>query len=172
MDRYVRIVGGLSRLCGIVAVALIVVAMFAVCHMVVVRGLLGRAVVWQTEFATFALVAATLIGSPYVLMVRGHVNVDLLPLYLGQTSRKVLALVTGCAGLLFCGLLFGYAVGWWLEAWDGDWTTDSLWRARLWIPYLALPVGMFVLVLQYVADIWCVAAGRAHPFGMEPEMKP
>lgn len=172
MDRYIRTVGGLSRLCGIAAVLLIVAAMFAVCHMVVVRGLFGRAVVWQTEFATFALVAATLVGSPYVLMTRGHVNVELVPLYLGVRTRKWLALATGAAGLLFCLILFGYSIGWWFEAYDGAWTTDSVWRARLWIPYLALPVGTFVLALQYVADLLAVATGRAPPFGIGPGTRP
>jgi TRAP-type C4-dicarboxylate transport system permease small subunit len=172
MDAFVRIVSTLSRLCGIAAVALIVAGMLAVCHMVFVRGILGQTVIWQTEFATFALVAATFVGSPYVLLVRGHVNVELLPLYLSQPARRALALVTASAALLFCIALLWNALGWWWEAWEGGWTTDSVWRARLWIPYLGLPIGAFVLVLQYIAEIWSVAAGRAHPFGMSPETRP
>lgn len=172
MDGFVRIVSDLSRVCGVVAVLLIVAALLAVCHMVVVRGILGETVIWQTEFATFSLVAATLIGSPYVLLVRGHVNVELLPLYLGPRGRRALALTTSGAALLFCLALLWNAVGWWWEAFEGGWTTDSVWRARLWIPYLALPAGVFVLALQYVAEIWSVAAGRAHPFGLAPEAKP
>ncbi|MPY69045.1 MAG: TRAP transporter small permease subunit [Alphaproteobacteria bacterium] len=169
MESYVRIVTGLSRLCGVAAVLLIVAALLAVCHMVFVRGVLGQGVIWQTEFATFALVAATFIGSPYVLLSRGHVNVELLPLYLGPRARRALALATAAAAMLFCLALLWDAAIWWWEAFEGGWTTDSVWRARLWIPYLGLPVGAFVLVLQYVADIWSVASGRAHPFGMPPE---
>lgn len=171
MERYVRIVTGLSHLCGAIAVALIVVAMVAVCHMVFVRSVLGWAVIWQTEFATFALIGATLIGSPYVLLVRGHVNVDLLPIYLGARGRRILALATAGAALLFCLVILWDSVRWWWEAFEGGWTTSSIWRARLWIPYTALPVGMFVLALQYVADIVCVASGRAHPFGLAPDSR-
>jgi len=172
MQTYVRIVSALSRLCGVGAVLLIVAALLVVCHMVFVRGVLGETVIWQTEFATFALVAATFIGSPYVLLVRGHVNVELLPLYLGPRARRALALATGIAGLLFCVAVLWNATFWWWEAYDGGWTTDSMWRARLWIPYLGLPVGILILVLQYIADIWSVAAGRAHPFGLAPEAGP
>ena len=171
MDSFVRSVRAVSLFCGIVAVVLMVLAMFAVCHMVFVRGILGQAVVWQTEFATFALVAATFIGSPYVLLVRGHVNVELLPMKMRHGPRKVLALVTAVAALGFCIAVLANSVGWWWEAYDGGWTTDSIWRPRLWIYYAALPVGMFVLCLQYVADILCVATGRAHPFGMDPGAK-
>ena len=51
--------------------------------MVFVRYVLNQNTIWQTDFVTFSLVAATFIGSPYLLLTRGHVNVDVLPLYLG-----------------------------------------------------------------------------------------
>ena len=46
-----------------------------------------------------------------------------------------------------------------------------MWRARLWIYYAALPIGMGVLCLQYVADIYCLLTGRDMPFGMDPEQR-
>ena len=59
--------------------------------MVVMRYILNESTVWQTEFTTYSIVGATLIGSPYVLLRRGHVNVDLLPLYLPHRARLALA---------------------------------------------------------------------------------
>ncbi len=41
--------------------------------MVFVRAVLGQSSIWQTEFVTFSLVAATFIGAPYILLTRGHV---------------------------------------------------------------------------------------------------
>ena len=43
--------------------------------------------IWQTDFVTYSLVAATFIGSPFVLMTRGHVNVDVLPHYVEPAPR-------------------------------------------------------------------------------------
>ena len=34
------------------------------------------------------------------------------------------------------------------------------------IPYLAMPVGLGLLVLQYIADLICLVTGRAPPFGL------
>ena len=51
------------------------------------RYVLNQNTIWQTDFVTYSLVAATFIGSPYVLMTRGHVNVDVLPHYLGSARR-------------------------------------------------------------------------------------
>ena len=41
-----------------------------------------------------------------------------------------------------------------------------MWRARLWIPYGAMPIGLGLLALQYVAQLYCVATGREAPFGI------
>jgi len=38
--------------------------------------------VWQTEAVVYLAIGATLIGLPYVQQLRGHVNVDLVPLAL------------------------------------------------------------------------------------------
>ncbi|HLA21108.1 MAG TPA: hypothetical protein VJZ74_06585, partial [Pseudolabrys sp.] len=45
--------------------------------------------------------------------------------------------------------------------------SDTMWRARLWIPYSAMPVGLGILTLQYVADLINLLTGREPPFGIE-----
>ena len=42
-------------------------------------------------------------------------------------------------------------------------------RARLWIPYLSMPVGLGLLILQYVADVLSLVTGRAPPFGIKDQ---
>src|SRR5690242_11546774 len=94
MDRYIRLVTRISQLFGVVAASLIALAVLVVCHMVFVRYVLNYNTIWQTDFTIYSLVAATFIGSPYVLLTRGHVNVDVLPHYLGYRGRYWLALVS------------------------------------------------------------------------------
>jgi TRAP-type C4-dicarboxylate transport system permease small subunit len=92
-----------------------------------------------------------------------------LPLMLGQTGRKALALIAAAIGLGFCLLVLWNSVPWWFEVYHTGELTSSMWRARLWIPYLSIPVGMGLLCLQYACDIWAVATDRALPFGLKPE---
>jgi TRAP-type C4-dicarboxylate transport system permease small subunit len=169
MQRFVGLVRLLSRISGVVAVLLILAALVVVCEMIVVRSFLGGSAIWQTEFVIFSLIAATFIGAPYVLLTKGHVNVDLIPLIVGHRVRIALALIASFLSLGFCLLVLWNAIGWWHEAFTKDYLTDSMWRARLWIPYLSLPVGMGLLALQYIADIWALATGREMPFGLKPE---
>jgi len=151
----------------VVAAGLIALGVIVVCEMVFVRYVLNQNTIWQTDFVTWSLVAATFIGSPYVLMTRGHVNVDLLPLYLGARKRYWLALASIAMSLSFCVLMTVLTSRFWLEAWENRWVSDTMWRARLWIPYSSMPIGLTILTLQYVADLYCLVSGREPPFGIK-----
>ena len=70
--------------------------------MVFVRYVLNQNTIWQTDFITYSLVAATFIGSPYLLLTRGHVNVDVLPLYLGPRARSGSRWYRSLMSLGFC----------------------------------------------------------------------
>jgi TRAP-type C4-dicarboxylate transport system permease small subunit len=166
MDQFVRGVRALSQLSGIVAAALTAVAVVVVCQMVFVRYVLNETTIWQTDFVTFSLVAATFIGSPYVLMTKGHVNVDVLPLYAGARARWWLALVAILISLSFALVMAVLTAQFWHEAWENNWRSESMWRARLWIPYAAMPIGLGLLTLQYVVDLINLVTGREPPFGM------
>lgn len=169
MQRFVAFVRLLSQASGVVSILLILASLVVICQMIIVRSVLKESAIWQTEFVIFSLIAATFVGAPYVLLTKGHVNVDILPLMVGHRVRIVLALIAAVLSLAFCLVVLWNAVDWWYEAFSRGFTTSSMWRARLWIPYASLPVGMALLSLQYVADIWALATGREMPFGLKPE---
>lgn len=171
MDTFVRAVKAVSRLCGYVAAGLIALGVFVVCHMVFVRYVLNHNTIWQTDFTTYCLIGATFIGSPFVLMTRGHVNVDVLPLYMRPGGRWWLAISAGVLTLIFSGVMTGLTLLLWKEAWDQAWLSDTMWRTRLWIPYSAMPIGLGLLTLQCLADLIQLLSGREPPFGMTGERK-
>lgn len=172
MELFISSVRRLSQLCGILSAMTLAAGVLVVCQMVVMRYLLDQSTVWQTEFTVYSIVGATLIGSPYVLLRRGHVNVDLLPLYLPHRARLMLAYFASFLALAFCGALTYSGAELWLDAWRGNWKTSSVWQLPLWIAYAPIPIGIGLLCLQYLADILCLATGRAMPFGLEPGERP
>jgi len=169
MGPFVRTVRFLSQLCGYVAAALIGSGVIVVCHMVFVRYVLNQNTIWQTDFVTYCLVAATFIGSPFVLMTRGHVNVDVLPHYARPRQRWWLALFAAVLSLAFCVTIAVLTFQFWKEAWDNRWVSDTMWRARLWIPYLSMPIGLGILTLQCIADLASLVTGSEPPFGIRKE---
>ncbi|MDH5426466.1 MAG: TRAP transporter small permease [Gammaproteobacteria bacterium] len=166
MKSYIQFVSNVSKLCGIVAALMILVSVLIVCQMVWIRYVLEESSIWQTEFVTYLLIAATFIGSPYVLLTRGHVNVDLIPLYVKHKWRVVMALAASALSLAFCLLVMITGYEFWYEAWEADWVSDSIWEVRLWIPYFSLPFGFLIMSLQYIADILSLIRGEEMPFGI------
>jgi TRAP-type C4-dicarboxylate transport system permease small subunit len=166
MEAYVRVVGFLARAAGVIAAFLIGLAVLVICEMLVERYVLGRTAIWQIDVVTYCIVAATFIGSAYVLMTRGHVNVDILPLHVRGRTRYWLALATGLLGFGFCIVIFALCTEYWYEAYSNRWLSNTVWRARLWIPYLSMPIGLGLLVLQYLAELLLLLRGRARPFGI------
>jgi TRAP-type C4-dicarboxylate transport system permease small subunit len=166
---WVAAVHAASRALGVFSAGLIALSVAVICHMVFVRAVLNASSIWQTEFVTFSLIGATFLGAPYILLTRGHVSVDVVPLMASHGTRRWLHLLGSLIALAFCGVFFYAAVPWWHEAWASGLTTPSIWRARLWIPYLAVPVGLGLLCLQLLAEIWLVATRRENPFGLSPD---
>lgn len=153
MKAYIQIISALSRACGVFAILLVGSAALVVTQMVIIRYVLNGSTVWQTEYVIYALVAATFLGSPFVLLEKGHVNVDLLPNAMPQPVRLVMNIVSGLFGLAFCAMLAWSGWEYFHEAWSYNWTTDTVWAIPLWMPLLPLPLGIGILCLQYIAEI-------------------
>ena len=167
MTLFLATVRRLSIAAGVVSAGLLIASVLVVTHLVFVRYILGASAIWQHEFVTFSLIAATFFGAPYLLLTRGHVNVDLLPLYVRPRARLFLALFASVLSMAFCVVIAWTGFLWWAEAWSKNWHGETVWAPPLWIPYLAMPAGIGLLVLQYVADILALLTGRAQPFGLD-----
>ncbi len=157
MHAYIRTVSALSRACGLFSMALLASAVLVVSQMIFIRYVLNGSTIWQTEFVIYAIIAATLLGSPSVLIDKGHVGVDLLPEALHGRGRFVLRIISGVASLIFCIAL---AYSGWLyfhEALTRGWKTATVWALPLWIPLLPLPLGIGLLCLQYIAELMKLA---------------
>ncbi|MHA7852005.1 TRAP transporter small permease subunit [Roseovarius sp.] len=164
---FLRGVAAISTLAGWCSAGMIVAAVAITCQMIFIRFVLNGSTVWQTEAVIYLMVAATLIGLPYVQRLRGHVNVDLFPLALPPRARYVLCIITLSVSILIVGVMLFYGFEYWHFAWDRGWRSDTVWGVRLWIPYLSIPVGFALLMLQLVADLVAVIIKVDKPFGLE-----
>lgn len=160
-------VNNISTVAGWIAAAMIVVAVFITCQMIFVRFVLNGSTVWQTEAVIYLMVASTLIGLPYVQHMRGHVNVDLIPLTLAPVARFWMAVLTLGLSIAIVAVLFWYSFEFWHFAFERNWKSETVWAIRLWIPYIALPIGFGLLLLQLVADFVALITGVDKPFGLE-----
>lgn len=164
---FLRVVAALSTLAGWCSAGMIVAAVAITCQMIVVRFVLNGSTVWQTEAVIYLVIAATLVGLPYVQRLRGHVNVDLIPISLAPRPRFFMAILTSVLSIVIVGIMLFYGYEYWHFAWERGWRSDTVWGVRLWIPYLSIPVGFGLLLQQLIADLVAVLIGVDKPFGLE-----
>ena len=153
MKAYLNVLGWAARLCGWLAMGLLVAAVIVVTQMVFIRYVMNGSTIWQTEFVIYATTAAMLLGSPYVLALRGHVGVDVLVDAASPGWRRVMNLIAAIASLIFVGAMAWSGMRFLLEAVHGGWTTDTVWALPLWIPFWPLPVAMTLMLAQLLADV-------------------
>lgn len=166
-NAFVRTVQTISSVAGWSSALMIMAAVFLTCQMIFVRFVLNGSTVWQTEIVVFLVIAATLVGLPFVQFQRGHVNVDLVPLALKGKTRFRLAAVTLALSIAITAVMMIYGYEYWHIAWARGWTSDTVTAVPLWIPYLSLPVGFGLLLLQLIADLVALLTKSEMPFGLE-----
>lgn len=164
---FLRSVAALSTVAGWCSAAMIVSAVAITCQMIFIRFVLNGSTVWQTEAVIYLAIGATLIGLPYVQRLRGHVNVDLVPLALPKKARYVMCIITLSLSIAMVAIIVWYSYEHWHLTYERNWKSDTIWGVRLWIPYLALPVGFGLFLLQLIADLVAVILKIDAPYGLE-----
>ena len=149
---FVRAVDRFSVGCAVVAAAFLAAAMLIVVWMVIWRAT-GHSTYWEIELATYLIVGCVLIGSPYCLMTRGHIGVDLVSHMLSPPRRKVLERVLAVLGLLVCLYLAWEGLDLTLDAFRKGETSGSSWNPPRWPFFALMPVGLALTALQYVAEM-------------------
>jgi TRAP-type C4-dicarboxylate transport system permease small subunit len=146
----IRLTHVLIMVSGYMSALAILAATLIIVEQVWVRYLFNAPTIWQVEIAVYLLIAATFLGAPYGLKQNGHINIDILVVWLPEKVRSRLDVITSFLALLFC-LFLGWrgCVMWW-EAFEGDWKSSSLLSFPLIYPYALLPLGMILTSLQYV----------------------
>jgi len=135
--------------------------------MSLVRFVLNGSTIWQAEAVIYLASGATLLGLPYVQRLRGHVNVDLVPLALRPRARYIMALFTLSLSIAMVAIMLWYGYEFWHLAYERNWKSDTVWGVRLWIPYASLPIGFALFLLQLIADLLAVILKIEKPFGLE-----
>ncbi len=151
--RFIAAIGFISSACGVLAAMMILASIVITCQMIFIRFVLGLSTIWQTEAVIYLMIGATLVGLPYVQKLRGHVNVDLVPLMLPEKPRRFLMTVILLVTIAITSVMFYYGFELWHVAWARGWSSESVWAIKLWIPYIAMPIGFGLFLLQLIADL-------------------
>lgn len=167
MRVFIGLVNAISQSVGFIAATMIVVAVAITCQMIFIRYFLNGSTYWQTEAVIYLMVAATLLGLPYVQKLKGHVNVELVPMLLPPIARKLLITLTFGVAIGILLVMTYYSGDLVHTAYSKNWKSETVWGPPVWIPYLAMPIGFGLFALQLFADLLDTIATRAEDIVIE-----
>lgn len=135
-----------------VACTMLAAGILVLNHMIVIR-LLGDAVVWHLEMSIYLTIGAFFLATPYTVLSKGDVAIDLLSAILSARNAEWLRVAALLVMLLTAGYLVWSGLGRTLEAMHSNLRSTSLWGPLLWPVYAAMPLGLALACLQMVAEL-------------------
>jgi TRAP-type C4-dicarboxylate transport system permease small subunit len=135
------------------AIALLV-ASCVLTYSVVLRYFSPQPTDWQDEFSVFLLIGVTFMSAAWVQSQRGHIGIEAVATLLPPSLDRWRMRLVDVASALFCAF-FAWK-SWTLleEAWVEGYVSSSSWAPPLWIPYLTMSLGMSLLTLQILVQVF------------------
>jgi TRAP-type C4-dicarboxylate transport system permease small subunit len=120
---------------------------------VVTRYFLKVATDWQDEASVFLMVGATFACGAYVQSYRGHVGIAALASVLPPRINRLRLIGSDVISLAFCAFFAWKSWSMFQEAVEDHQTTSSSFGPPLWIPYVAMALGMTLVALQLALQL-------------------
>ena len=154
------LIAWINRVIVILSSIALVLAACVLTYSVIVRYFLKISTDWQDEMSVFLIVGAVFMSAAAIQAQRGHIGIEaivgLLPRRVNQT-RIILVDAASCA---FCGFFAWKSITLLNEAITGDYHSSSTWAPPLWIPYSLMAVGMVLLSIQLLLQVFAGLRGR------------
>lgn len=109
--------------------------------------------VWGNELTQMIFGMYVVLCGGYILVLGGHVNVDILYSRFSTKGKAVADIITFSVFLMFCSmmLIYGGSLAW--ESLSRFEHSQSAWNPPLYPVKLMIPLGAFLLLLQGIAKL-------------------
>lgn len=145
-----RLNSGLALIAG----AIVGVSAIIVCYEVFMRYVLERPTTWVNEVSEMFLIYTTFLGTTWVLRMDGHTKVDIIVSVLTKKRQEAMGIFQDILSLVFCAIFTWLT---WESFWDAvitqERTAGGLFSIPLWVMYIVIPVGCFLMSIQLIIRI-------------------
>lgn len=135
-------------------VSYLVLAMFVFILLeVFLRYIFNSPTVWTNEFTQLIFGAYGVLAGGYLLIHKGHVNVDLVYSALSIRARAFLDIVTSALFFIFMFALVYFAIDMASESFESRETSFSAWNPPIWPVKVCIAAGAILLTLQGIVKL-------------------
>ncbi|MGB3222276.1 MAG: TRAP transporter small permease [Desulforhopalus sp.] len=148
-----KMIGWLVRGLGFSAQMALVSMVITICYDVAMRYIFARPTLWCLEVNTFLIVFLAVIPASDVERADKHLKISFLPDRLGVVGLKVQRTLCSLLGIFFCLVMVFKGFGMAQMAFQYGERMSTALGTPLFIPYLLIPIGFSVLILQFIVSI-------------------
>lgn len=168
MAAYVRYVDGTCAVVGKLSMYLVAVMIAVLMYSCIARTVFNLPLIWTVEFSQFVMSAYFMLGGAYVILLKGHVRMDL---FYGKWSPKrqgTVDVVTDLCLIAYLVILFVGAVLSIDYAIEYDQRARSAWAPPLAPIKIIMGIGVLLMLLQSIATLFKdIAKARGKPLPVD-----
>jgi len=153
IDRIMTIFSCFSRSANTLSEIGIVVLMIMIFREVIWRYVLNQPSVFSVEISEYIMIFITFMCAGWVLHKNAHVSMTVITDRLSKRTKICLDIVTSMLTMGVCCVIIWKGALSAVIAFTGNYRSASLIQFPLWISYGFIPLGMTILLLQYVVRI-------------------
>lgn len=152
MKRLIAFSDKLSDFGGNLSGIMMLIGLVLVVSEILVRGLFSRTLYITEEYTGYLMAGLTYVALGYTLKEKGHIRMTFLLTHLSERGRLVLEMICFAIGFAFSvGLTYVTFMFFWDSLISGS-RSMQVSGTPLAIPQFFLPLGAFIMTLQFLAE--------------------
>ena len=120
---------------------------------VIARNLFHTSLLISDEVSGYLLVMMTFFGISYSLRSGSLLRIEFLLFALPKRLRGIIDVVFDLVALVVCCVLLRSMIRFTWITWEREAVAPTLIETPLWIPQLAMPLGMLILVIAFLLEL-------------------
>jgi C4-dicarboxylate transporter, DctQ subunit len=124
--------------------------------------------VWIVQFNEYAMLWATFLGAAWLLSKKRHVSIELVVSHLSRPTQKVFHLIHSLLGVGLCAILCWYGTLTTVENFQRNVINVQAVDVPMAYVLVVIPVGFFLLFLQFIRDFFTAVHAIGHPSAPDP----
>uniref|UniRef100_A0A7J3ZJ38 TRAP transporter small permease n=1 Tax=Fervidicoccus fontis TaxID=683846 RepID=A0A7J3ZJ38_9CREN len=153
MKALIRAINTISEAVGKLSIALLLVALVSILYGIFARTVLDRSAFWQIPLAIYVTLAMAYLAAGYGQKHGVHVAVHALLNRLPVRVRGYVRIATTLLAILTFTVMGWKTLEYTVEVYRKGWITYGMFEVPLWLLYLSIAAGLFLLVAQMVVDL-------------------
>ena len=131
-----------------IAGALLLLMLIAIVFAMVSRAFFGRPFAFLIDYSAFSLVYLAFLGAPWVMQLKRHVGVDIVPQALSPHVRRWWSVGLDLLVMVVAAVIFYTSAYLTIDFFVNGIISGDMLRTPRWITLIPIPIGCFFLSIQ------------------------